>query len=398
MREDAASRTARSVAAHRLDYHRLRTPYGDPAVASPSPVTGRLPLSALLSQTLVGYTIEFDNEAEHRLPHRTQDHGRSPGASADAPWLTSLVMWANCLRHVPEAGITVAGLRRQARTGTNLDGMRRWGYVTFTPDPGRGKRPRADAVIALTVRGGEARLLRDGLDAEIERRWRERFGSDAVDGLRSALSDVVALLDPALPDCLPILGHGLYSRLDPAATPSGAGIAGLPLWALLPRALLAFATEFEDESGRSLAISANLLRVLTEDGVRRRDVPALAGVSRESVAMAMGPATGNGLVADEPDPAGSRSRVIRLTPPGARAQRAYYELAGGIEDRWRDRFGASRAAALRGALERLAVGDPPPLFAGLTPYPDGWRARGRSPSVLPHYPMTLHRGGYPDGS
>ena len=50
MREDAASRTARSVAAHRLDYHRLRTPYGDPAVASPSPVTGRLPLSALLAR------------------------------------------------------------------------------------------------------------------------------------------------------------------------------------------------------------------------------------------------------------------------------------------------------------------------------------------------------------
>jgi methyltransferase (TIGR00027 family) len=293
-----------------------------PAVASPSPVTGRLPLSALLSQALVAYTIEFDNEAEHRLPHRTQDHGSSPGASRDAPWLTSLVMWANCLRHVPDAGITVAGLRRLARTGTNLDGMRRWGYVTFTPDPGPGKRPRADAVIALTAAGHQAREMRDGLDAEIERRWRERFGTDATDGLRSALSDAVALLDPALPDCLPIHGYGLYSRLDPAAAPSGAGIAGLPLWALLSRALLAFATEFEHESGRSLAISANLLRVLTEDGVRRRDVPALAGVSKESVAMATGPATGNGLVTDEPDPAGSRMRVIRLTAAGARAQRA----------------------------------------------------------------------------
>jgi len=389
LREDAASRTARTVAAHRLDYDRLGTP---------SPVTGRLPLSALLSQALVAYTIEWDNEAEHRLPHRTTDHGRSSGAPAGAPWLTSLVMWANCLRHVPDAGITVAGLRRLARTGTNLDGMRRWGYVTFTPDQGPGKRPRPDAVIALTAGGRQARQLRDGLDAEIERRWRERFGTDEADGLRSALSDVVAQLDPALPDCLPILGYGLYSRLDPAATPAGAGVAGLPLWALLSRALLAFATEFEEESGRSLAISANLLRVLTEAGVRRRDVPALAGVSRESVAMAVGPATGNGLVADEPDPAGSRWRVLRLTAAGARAQRAYHELAGGIEDRWRDRFGASRAAALRGALERLAVGDPPPLFAGLIPYPDGWRARVRPPSVLPHYPMTLHRGGYPDGS
>lgn len=46
-------------------------------------------------------------------------------------------MWANCLRHLPDGGLTVAELRRRARTGTNLDGMRRWGYVSYTPDPGR---------------------------------------------------------------------------------------------------------------------------------------------------------------------------------------------------------------------------------------------------------------------
>jgi len=74
---------------------------------------------------MVAFTIEWDNEAEHRLPHRTQDYGLSAGAPAGAPWLTSLVMWANCVRHVPEDGITVAALRRRARTGTNLDGMRR---------------------------------------------------------------------------------------------------------------------------------------------------------------------------------------------------------------------------------------------------------------------------------
>jgi hypothetical protein len=28
-----------------------------------------IPFVALLSQGLVAYTIEFDNEAEHRLPH-----------------------------------------------------------------------------------------------------------------------------------------------------------------------------------------------------------------------------------------------------------------------------------------------------------------------------------------
>ena len=54
--------------------------------------------------------------------------------------------------------------------------------------------------------------------------------------------------------------------------------------------------------------------------------------------------------------------------------------------------------ALRQALEPLVAGDPPRLYAGLEPYPDGWRARLPQPVTLPHYPMTLHRGGYPDGS
>jgi hypothetical protein len=51
----------------------------------------------------------------------------------------------------------------------------------------------------------------------------------------------------------------------------------------------------------------------------------------------------------------------------------------------------------------------PRLALGLRPYPDGWRARGpylrqttavlNDPAAaLPHYPMVLHRGGWPDGS
>jgi hypothetical protein len=55
-------------------------------------------------------------------------------------------------------------------------------------------------------------------------------------------------------------------------------------------------------------------------------------------------------------------------------------------------------AALRTSLEPLAAGQPPPLFGGLEPYPDNWRASVRRPDVLPRFPMVLHRGGYPDGS
>jgi DNA-binding MarR family transcriptional regulator len=366
----------------------------------------RLPLSALLSRVLIGYTIEFDNEAERRLPHRTTSHGLSPGAPPGAPWLVSLVMWANCVRFVPDGGITLGELRRAARTATNLDGMRRWRYITLSPDPGRGAgRAGQGTVIRLTRRGREARAIWDGLGEVIDERWRERFGADAFGSLRDCLRAVVGRLDPGLPDCLPILGYGLWSNdgesvTGEAASTASADIAagaetdGLPLWALLSRTLLAFATEFERDSDLSLAISANVLRVLTRHGVRSRDVPALAGVSKESVAMAMGVLRKKGLAVEEPDPAAGRGKVTRLTGSGAAAQRTYHDRADVIENRWRERFGADIVASSRRGLEGLTSRLP----ESLEPYPEGWRASVRGPGVLAHYPMVLHRGGYPDGS
>jgi hypothetical protein len=102
-----------------------------------------------------------------------------------------------------------------------------------------------------------------------------------------------------------------------------------------------------------------------------------------------------------PDPAASRTKLVRLTPKGREAQVAYLRLLDAIEKRWQTRFGSDTIRSLRNALERL-VGEPTaqlsPLFRGLEPYPDGWRASVPKPATLPHYPMVLHRGGYPDGS
>ncbi|MGH3209555.1 MAG: hypothetical protein ACRDNO_17535, partial [Trebonia sp.] len=169
-------------------------------------------------------------------------------------------------------------------------------------------------------------------------------------------------------------------------------------WALLSRPLRAFAEQYEAEPGPSLAISANVLRVLTEAGVRTRDIPALGGVSRESVTMAMGVMRKFGVATEGRDPAGSRFNVTRLTARGVVLRDEYPKLAADIEREWRGRFGDATVTALRRGLEPLVAGDPLWLFAGLEPYPDGWRARVPGPASLPHYPMTLHRGGYPDGS
>lgn len=108
--------------------------------------------------------------------------------------------------------------------------------------------------------------------------------------------------------------------------------ADLDLSVLLARALLAFTLEAERESPVSLTISASVLRVVGADGTRVRDLPRLAGVSREGIAAAAGVLRRDGLLPIDPGPGGAKT--ARLTP--------------------------------------------------------AWH--------LPHHPMVLHRGGWPDGS
>ena len=97
------------------------------------PTATGLPLAALLSQVLIAFTIELDNEFECEMPHRTTDHGGS--------------------RHDPSLGIfgdvaelhavgrqrwfAIAELAARAKTLTNLNGMQRWGYIDVEPGPPR---------------------------------------------------------------------------------------------------------------------------------------------------------------------------------------------------------------------------------------------------------------------
>jgi DNA-binding MarR family transcriptional regulator len=370
--------------------------------ASPS-----LPLPTLLSQALVAFTIEFDNEAEHLLPHRTTRHGSKPG-SLHAPWLVSMVMWTNCMRFVGEGGVSVAALEKLARTKTNLNGMERWGYVTVERDPSdtRPRPPRSAWLIRATGAGRAAQEVWRPLFGSIETRWQERFGKSEIDDLRESLRALVRLIDANLPDCLPILGYGLFSKGPDEqgrspAEPQAEEVAGLVLPALLSKVLLAFAIEFERQSELSLAICANVLRVLSEKGERVRDLPVLAGVSKESISTAMGILRKKRLVEIQSDTAGSRTKLARLTSKGREAQEAYQRLLARIEERWQSHFGKDKVRRLRVALERLvgdSTADGSPLFRGLEPHRDGWRASVPKTSTLPHYPMVLHRGGFPDGA
>jgi hypothetical protein len=305
---------------------------------------------ARLSAALVAFTIELDDEFER--------------AMAGGPWLVSWAMFANCMRYLDDRGLTVEQLERRARTPTNVDGMRRWGYVTVR-----------DGVLRPTPAGRRAQEVWRPLPALVEARWGERFGAEPVAHLRDALRAATDRLDGDLPDCLPILGYGLFcrdrwTRGEPDAPPD------LP--ALLSRVLLAAALGFERNSPVSLAVAANPLRVLGGDGVRGADLPRLTGTSQAAVAMAVGWLERHGLATIGRS---GRFRVASLTPAGAKARAAAARRIAAID---------ARLAALGDALEPLTPMRPPDS--------DGWRAGARRPDTLPHFPMVLHRGGFPDGS
>jgi hypothetical protein len=162
-----------------------------------SVVAADLSLATLLSQALVAFTMEFDNEFEHQMPHRTTKFGLK-GGSHNGPWLVSLVMWSNCMQWVGQEDVRVGELEDLARTKTNLDGMVRWGYILIEPNPpdSRSKRPGADWMIRATLKGRRAQEIWEPLFAVIEQRWEARFGKREIDQLRESLRALTSAIAP----------------------------------------------------------------------------------------------------------------------------------------------------------------------------------------------------------
>ena len=323
-----------------------------------------------LSQLLVAFTIEFDDAFESRMPHRT---ARGPAAgSARGPWLVSRAMWANFLRWIPDDGLL--GCEPLAAI-TNLAGLQRWGYLEIDGDRARLRRG-----------GAAANRIWAGLTAEVEDRWRERFGAEPVARLRAALAPVA---DPALPWAMPVVGHPSTSgRLTGWWSPMRGADEEFPT--LLARVLMVYARQHEAQSKVPLHLGLNALRVA--DGAKARDVPRLAGISREAATMSLGQLERQGYL--------QAGTIVTLTERGLHAREEQAAIAAAVERSWDPEVGAAADALL---------GDTDALSAGLRPHPEGWRAHppylAQTKAVLadprgslPHFPMVLHRGGYPDGS
>ncbi len=308
-----------------------------------------MPLPSLLSQILVAFIVEFDNEFELRMPHRTSNHGGTPGA----PWLVSMAMWSGFMQFVTEEGVPARwfGVPMVSK-------MASWGYVKMG----------ADRLVRPTRAGRQAQQVWGPLMGMVE----ERFGEIA--GLR----ELADRMEGETPACLPILGYGLFCNGPVIATRE----PNLP--ALLSKILLAFAREFEQESRVSLAVYANVLRLLGPEGVRSRDLVGSAGVSKEAIATALSYLEKQGYATV------GAGRVVTLTEKGLMARDACSQRMRAIQEGWQSRFGAE-VEKLRESLAGLEIRPP-------EPYPTGWRAAVPRVEALPHFPMILHRGGFPDGS
>ena len=379
-----------------------------------------LPLSALLSQALVAYTIEFDNEFEQRAPHITTVGGGGGRGEWPGPWLTSQAMWTNFIRYVADKGTAVRDIQAMAclsepAVKSRLHHLEWWRYLTFAPAPDETRaKPRSrDLLVHLTPGGKRAREEWKPLNALIDKRWRTRFGKTTTDELTGSLRTVVAGVRDDLPDYLPVVdfpGGFPIKLVFPEEPPpqTRTAVERLDISALLSRSLIALALEFERASEVSLTIAANVLRIIPEGGAATRDLPLSGGVAKEGVTVALNFLDKNGFVKVGSD----KDKTVRLTAKGTKAQKQYAADLAGIGKRWEKAHGKQTLATLRGSLEALdqkAKSGRSRLAEGIDPAPGGWRRDKRYArqteafledprGSLPHYPFIAHRGGFPDGA
>jgi hypothetical protein len=180
----------------------------------------------------------------------------------------------------------------------------------------------------------------------IEQRWRTRFGTREIDGLRESLHTIVAQTEFELPEGL-VEVREMTKPFPAKVTPN---TSHLSLPALQSRTLLIFALEFEPQSAAPLALCANGLRVLGEKPIREKDIPLLTGGSAEvtGIGWQLKP-----YIVVEPDLNAKRGKIVRLNARGLQAHGDYQHLLHKIEKSWVLRFGREKIHALRSSLLSL---------------------------------------------
>jgi len=326
------------------------------------------PLSALLSQILVAYTVELDGEFERRMLQTASRGAR-----------LSLVVWLNLLRFLADGPVDVGTLAGRALTAeagatAGLGCLERWRVVALQPGKragfGSGRGIRRDWPVRLTASGETAvRIWRD-LIPEIDGRWSRRFGGDAT-RMRRGLEAIEHATDRELPQGLPVA----LLKLPEYGPRRSVAKDGLPLPVLLSRVLLAFALDFERESQTPLSLCANTIRVLSDEPMAEAEIAKRSGCSEETAGIGW---QHKPYVVVERDPARGRGKFVRLSEAGLRAQQAYSRRTRGVEEEWKKRFGAATEEVRESLTTVLKRGE---LRDGLRPPAGTTRAGAETPAL-----------------
>lgn len=102
-----------------------------------------------------------------------------------------------------------------------------------------------------------------------------------------------------------------------------------------------------------------VFRFVHDEGMRLTDLAAAAGIAKQSAGEIVDDLMARGYVERFPDPADRRAKLIRLTERGKEAQAIGFNLFSRLEERFGERYGADRVAALRDLLEEIAAAEAP---------------------------------------
>lgn len=152
------------------------------------------PLSAMLSQLLFAYTVDFDAALAEAF--RVHAKGVPP----------SLAMWANVLRFVGEGGVAsqklpmLSGIAKPT-IKSMIDCLRRHRWIEIDDE----------GTVYLTERGAIAQRAYIDAHEMVARRWQDAFGSETFEMLRTALEGATDRLGRTFPEYpMPAPHRGAY--------------------------------------------------------------------------------------------------------------------------------------------------------------------------------------------
>jgi DNA-binding MarR family transcriptional regulator len=138
----------------------------------------------------------------------------------------------------------------------------------------------------------------------------------------------------------------------------------IPLTGLLDIAFDAmiaeFRTKLEQSEFRDVRPTHGcVFRYVKGGGLRLTELAERANMTKQSVGEIVDDLTARGYVKRVPDPEDRRAKLICLTERGEEAQAYGLRLFAEVEERWAERYGRQRIAALRETLEEITAVEAP---------------------------------------